>query len=181
MDGKIQIFPWTALAQPPPQGFLERCWEIRWAVPTPTPNSLEIARQDAPEARRVSNRFWLTNMGGRPSRFPFARALRNPALTRSTIKLRSSSATAPRTVKTILPVGVPVSTLSESETKSTPSAPGTAQVLGASATRNGQSDRSARRRSRRSFAARRPPPASQPPWTSTRSLFLRGSGAQWNR
>jgi hypothetical protein len=62
-----------------PQVFLERCWEIRWAVPTPTPNSLEIARQDAPEARRVSNRFWLKNMGGRPSRFPLARALRMPA------------------------------------------------------------------------------------------------------
>jgi hypothetical protein len=66
---KIQILPWTALAQPPPQGFLERCWEIRWAVPTPTPNSWEIARQDAPEARSASSRFWLTNIGGRPRRF----------------------------------------------------------------------------------------------------------------
>ncbi len=59
--------PWTTLAQPPPQGFLERCREIRWAVPTSTPNFL-IARQDAPEARRVSNRFWLTNIDVRRRR-----------------------------------------------------------------------------------------------------------------
>src|ERR1039458_5345704 len=52
----------------------------------------------------------------------FARALRMPALTRSTIKLRSSSATAPRTVKIIFPVGVLVSTFSERDTKSIPSA-----------------------------------------------------------
>src|SRR3977135_3739858 len=88
----LQTLPWTALAQPPPQGFLERRWEIRWAVPTPTPNSLEIARQEAPEARRVSNRLWLTKTGGRPSRFPFARALRKPALTRSWISDLSNSA-----------------------------------------------------------------------------------------
>ena len=45
-----------------------------------------------------------TSALGRPSFFPFARALRIPALTRSTIKLRSSSATAPRMVKIIFPV-----------------------------------------------------------------------------
>jgi hypothetical protein len=92
--------PWTPppLAQPLPQGFLERCCEIRWAVPTPTPNSLEIARQDAPEARSVSNRVWLTNMGGYPSRFPFARALRKPALTRS-----ASGKTAARHVREFMP------------------------------------------------------------------------------
>jgi hypothetical protein len=44
---------------------------------------------------------------------PFALALRNPAFTRSTIRLRSNSATAPRTVKTILPAGVLVSSCSE--------------------------------------------------------------------
>jgi len=43
---------------------------------------------------------------GRPSCFPFERACRKPARTLSTIRLRSSSATAPRTVKIILPVGV---------------------------------------------------------------------------
>jgi DNA helicase HerA-like ATPase len=37
---------------------------------------------------------------GRPSFLPFARAFRRPARTRSTIRLRSSSATAPRTVNT---------------------------------------------------------------------------------
>ena len=46
-----------------------------------------------------------------------ALALRSPAFTRSTIKLRSSSATAPRTVKTILPAGVDVSSDSDNETK----------------------------------------------------------------
>jgi magnesium chelatase family protein len=51
---------------------------------------------------------------------PLARAFRMPALTRSTIKLRSSSATAPKTVKTNFPAGVDVSTCSESETNSIP-------------------------------------------------------------
>ncbi len=55
-------------------------------------------------------------------RFPFARAFRIPALTRSTISERSSSATAPKTVKTILPAGVDVSICSEKETKSIPNA-----------------------------------------------------------
>jgi hypothetical protein len=55
-------------------------------------------------------------------RFPFARAFRMPALTRSTISERSSSATAPRTVKTILPAGVELSICSEKETKSIPKA-----------------------------------------------------------
>ena len=53
-------------------------------------------------------------------RFPFARALRMPALTSSTISERCSSATAPRTVKTIFPAGVEVSICSEKETKSIP-------------------------------------------------------------
>jgi hypothetical protein len=55
-------------------------------------------------------------------RLPFARAFRMPALTRSTISDRSSSATAPRIVKTILPAGVEVSICSEKETKSMPNA-----------------------------------------------------------
>ena len=46
-----------------------------------------------------------------------ARAFLKPARTRSAIKLRSNSATAPKTVKTILPVGVEVSICSENETK----------------------------------------------------------------
>jgi hypothetical protein len=43
-----------------------------------------------------------------------------PALTRSAIKHRSSSATAPRTVKTSFPAGVEVSTCSDKETNSIP-------------------------------------------------------------
>src|ERR1700674_2821055 len=58
-----------------------------------------------------------------PSHLPLARAFRNPALTLSTIRLRSSSATAPRTVKTSFPAGVEVSTCSDSETNSMPRAP----------------------------------------------------------
>jgi len=58
----------------------------------------------------------------RPKCLPFARAFRSPAFTRSTMRLRSSSATAPNTVKTILPAGVEVSICSEKETKSIPRA-----------------------------------------------------------
>src|SRR6202022_2069942 len=60
--------------------------------------------------------------GGLPNLFPLDLALRRPALTRSAIRDLSSSATAPRTVKTIFPVGVLVSTCSESDTNSTPRA-----------------------------------------------------------
>jgi hypothetical protein len=52
-----------------------------------------------------------------------------PALTRSTIRRRSSSATAPRTVKTILPAGVEVSICSENETKSIPNASNVSNAL----------------------------------------------------
>jgi integrase len=48
-------------------------------------------------------------------RLPFARAFRNPVLTRSTISPRSSSATAPRTVKNIFPAGVLVSSCSDTQ------------------------------------------------------------------
>lgn len=53
-------------------------------------------------------------------RFPFARPLRSPALTRSTISERSSCATAPRTVKATLPAGVLVSICSPRLTKAIP-------------------------------------------------------------
>jgi hypothetical protein len=104
------------------QGFLERCGASRWAVPNPTPSFLAIARHEDPDARRLliwDSRMWTR---GRPSFFPLARALRKPALTRSTIRLRSSSATAPKTVKIIFPVGVLVSMFSERDTKSIPRA-----------------------------------------------------------
>jgi hypothetical protein len=76
-----------------------------------------IVWQDAPDARRLAIFAASTVTRGLPSVFPFARAFRNPARTRSTVKLRSSSATAPKTVKTIFPAGVEVSICSENETK----------------------------------------------------------------
>jgi hypothetical protein len=66
-------------------------------------------------AKRAAFRTKLSDANGihnspRPAEsFPLARAFRNPAFTRSTIKDRSSSATAPRIVNAILPVGVDVS------------------------------------------------------------------------
>ena len=57
---------------------------------------------------------------GLPSFLPLALAFRRPARTRSAIRLRSSSATAPKTVKIIRPVGVLVSTCSERDTNSFP-------------------------------------------------------------
>jgi hypothetical protein len=71
-------------------------------------------------ARSPATLVASTSRFGLPNCFPFARALRRPAFTRSTIKERSSSATAPRTVKTILPAGVLVSICSEKETNSIP-------------------------------------------------------------
>ncbi len=62
-----------------------------------------------PWARRQAIFAPSTASLGRPSRRPLARALRSPARTRSAVRLRSNSATGPRTVKTILPVGVEVS------------------------------------------------------------------------
>jgi hypothetical protein len=52
---------------------------------------------------------------------PLARAFRSPAFTRSTMSERSNSATAPRTVKTIRPAGVAVSSDSDRLTNSIPS------------------------------------------------------------
>src|SRR6516225_3579317 len=57
---------------------------------------------------------------GRPRRLPFALAFRRPDFTRSTIKLRSNSATAPRTVNTMRPAGVAVSSDSDRLTNSIP-------------------------------------------------------------
>ncbi len=97
----------------------------RWTVPIEVSNLTASWRRLTPPiayASKMDRRAsWLRYVrGGRPIRLPFARALRMPALTRSTIRLRSSSATAPRTVKTIFPVGVLVSSCSENEMKSMP-------------------------------------------------------------
>ncbi len=88
----------------------------------PIPNSAAIFFQPRPCARRALILALSTTTRGRPSFLPLARALRRPGRTRSAIRLRSSSATPPRTVKAILRVGVPVSTCSESETNSMPRA-----------------------------------------------------------
>ena len=104
------------------EGIFERDGTAAWTVPTETPSALAIARHGWPDARSAAILEASTVTRGRPSVFPLARAFRRPALTRSTIKLRSSSATAPRTVKTILPAGVDVSICSEKETNSIPSA-----------------------------------------------------------
>jgi len=94
----------------------------RLAVLALMPNLRSLSRQETLCARGSAICEASTSDVGRPMRLPFARALRSPALTRSTIRLRSSSATAARTVKTILPAGVLVSTCSENETKSIPTA-----------------------------------------------------------
>lgn len=92
----------------------------RLTVPSPTPISVAMAAHDRPADRRLTILTRSTLTRGRPKRLPLALAFRNPARTRSAIRLRSSSATAPRTVKTILPVGVLVSTFSDNETNSMP-------------------------------------------------------------
>ncbi len=94
----------------------------RRAVRVLTLNWAEIVRQEAPWARSATIRKASAVFRGRPSFLPFALAFRSPARTRSAIRLRSSSATAPRTVKIILPVGVEVSTCSDRLTNSMPSA-----------------------------------------------------------
>lgn len=51
----------------------------RYRVASPTPSSREIARQEAPDARRAAILEASTTRRGRPSRVPFACALRRPA------------------------------------------------------------------------------------------------------
>src|SRR6266481_2312980 len=92
------------------EGILE---QSRCSVPSEIPSSVDITLQDAPPERIEAILARSTLTVGRPSRLPLARALRTPARTRSMIRDRSNSATAPRTVKIILPVGVEVSICSE--------------------------------------------------------------------
>ena len=93
----------------------------RLALAVLAPTARAIARQDAPESRRAAILAASTALRGLPSVFPFARAFRKPALTLSTIRLRSNSATAPKTVNTILPAGVVVSICSLKLTNAMPS------------------------------------------------------------
>ena len=58
------------------------------------PMRLAIFRQERPCARNSAIWRRSTSFVGRPSVLPFARAFRRPALTRSTISKRPSSATA---------------------------------------------------------------------------------------
>src|SRR5215472_2350771 len=92
----------------------------RYSVPTPTLISFAIRFHPSPCARRAEIRAASTTVRGRPSRLPLARALRKPARTRSAMRLRSNSATAPKTVKTMRPAGVAVSRDSDRLTNSIP-------------------------------------------------------------
>jgi hypothetical protein len=112
----------VALAGVSADRVLPRAERARLAVLALTPSLRPISRQETLEARNWATCEVSTSDAGRPMRFPFARAFRNPAFTLSTIRLRSSSATAPKTVKTIFPAGVEVSICSEYETKSIPRA-----------------------------------------------------------
>ena len=107
-------------------GFRWGFWRMRAPAgrpfPPPLPTVLAIFAQESPCARRAAILAASTTLRGLPSVFPLARAFRSPARTRSTIKLRSSSATAPRTVNIILPVGVVVSICSLRLTNAMPSA-----------------------------------------------------------
>ena len=81
-----------------------------------------IARQLSPLVRKRVTSVASTDTAGRPNFTPRLFAAFCPAMTRSLMMLRSSSATAPSTVKTIFPAGVDVSIASVTETKSMPSA-----------------------------------------------------------
>ena len=80
-----------------------------YTVPTPPSSRFAMAFQLAPATLSASISCRSTLTRGRPSVRPFAFALRIPARTLSAISDRPSSATAPRTVNIILPVGVEVS------------------------------------------------------------------------
>jgi hypothetical protein len=110
-------------------GFLDRHESARIAVVLPTPNSVAIADQGKPCARSRAILVTSAETRGLPKRLPFARAFLRPARTRSQMRLRSSTATAPKTVKTILPVGVEVSTCSERLMNSSPRALNVSRAL----------------------------------------------------
>jgi hypothetical protein len=77
-------------------GFLGKLGRARCAVPLVSPVLSQIIRQEAPPRRREAILAASTTTRGLPSFLPFARAFRRRALTRSAIRLRSSSATANR-------------------------------------------------------------------------------------
>src|ERR1035438_9937357 len=81
-------------------GICGRLYNARCAVPLPMPVSRWIVPQECPWERREAILEASTATLGLPSVLPLALAFLIPARTRSAIRLRSSSATAPRTVKT---------------------------------------------------------------------------------
>lgn len=102
--------------------FCPTFWSDLRAVRAEHSSTRAILRQERPFLRISAILATSKTFLGLPSLFPFARALRSPARTRSQINERSSSATAPKTVKTIFPAGVEVSTPSVRLTNSTPRA-----------------------------------------------------------
>ncbi len=76
---------------------------------------------DIPARRSATTCARSMSSGARPSRTPSARALRIPALTRSTIRLRSSSAMLPIRVMNIRPIGPLLSIASRADINSIPS------------------------------------------------------------
>ncbi len=92
----------------------------RISVSLGTPVASATARQLNPCLRSLRTCSVSTSTAGLPNRTPRFLAAFCPAITRSRILQRSSSPTAPRIVNTIFPVGVEVSILSRSDTKSMP-------------------------------------------------------------
>jgi hypothetical protein len=79
---------------------------------------------DFPAARPEITVEMLTSFSrGLPQCFPLRCAFLTPAMTRSRIKERSSSATDANTVKTILPAGVAVSSASDRLQNAMPTSP----------------------------------------------------------
>ena len=70
-------------------------------------------RPGKPLLAKAGYRGAVHDHAGTAKPLSFARAFRSPARTRSAIRLRSNSATAPRTVKTMRPAGVAVSSDSD--------------------------------------------------------------------
>ena len=81
----------------------------------PVPVSLWIVPHAWPQERRDATLQASTATLDLPICLPYALASLMPERVCSAIRLPSNSATAPRTVNTILPVGVAVSTCSERE------------------------------------------------------------------
>jgi hypothetical protein len=98
---------------------------LRYGVDRFTPNCAAISRTGT-SLERSRVRIVFSSLGlsffGRPPLRPRARAAFKPACVRSRIRLRSNSASAPKTWNTSCPVGDRVSICSVSEANPTPRA-----------------------------------------------------------